>query len=618
MAHKSENFKPLFEKTITIKNWDYLLNTDITNENIYLFHLDTELSYSLTEINNISLNIDRFFLKLPDECVICFIISPENALNLIPRIQKILFFKLWISIRRENPIINKSELPNAHIGLIVFTKYKKPLIHCKTQIAYTYCPVCKKTTKDYGGKKHLYSPYGTLMSDVWRDITYHTDTFPIEIIGRLKDLFGLSPYKSINHIDLRQLTVLNYNYNTDTKDKAKDFEINDPGESRLINKDCLEAFKEISDNSIDFAFADPPYNIKKKYHNWDDDIDIKEYFAWCDKWLDELARVIKPGGTVAVLNIPLWLVRHFQYIKYKLDFQSWITWEALGLPVRKIMPAHYGILCMSKGKPRGAVGRTEKINWDTRYYELNISKQWYCVRQPCVKIRNSIKITDREELTDLWWDIHRLKHNSKRVDHPCQLPPQLMRRLIALYTLEGECVLDPFNGAGTSTLVAQALGRRFIGFELSEDYHKIALSRHDELESGIDPFAKKKCTPKAKNSRVKRLKKQKYAIPKKFLQLEVKRIAEEIGHVPTREDVKKYSKYPFNYYEEYFIDWGEVCLAVGDKGMKERPDIEYKEPKYKQLSLFERLKKYKLEFAQPRGDADEVFSAPLRKPRRLP
>lgn len=611
MTHRSENSIPLSENAIDLKNWRDLHNTDLTKKNVFLFHLDTELTYSSAEIDNIVFNLDQFLFKLADECLISFIISSDNALSLIPRLQKSLFYKLWISICRNRPLINKNELPNAHIGLIIFSKYKKPLIHCKTQIAYTYCPACKKTTKDYGGKKHLYSPYGTLMSDVWRDITYNTEVYPIEIVKRLKDLFGLSPYKVVNYIDLRELTAIKPNHIPEMKERVN-LEVNNPGESRLINKDCFEAFKEIRDNSIDFAFADPPYNIKKKYQNWDDSIDIKEYFTWCDKWLNELARVIKPGRTVAVLNIPLWLVRHFQYIKSKLDFQSWITWEALGLPVRKIMPAHYGILCMSKGDPRGAVGRTDAINWDTRYYELNTLKQWYCTRQQCLRVRNSVKLTDREDLTDLWWDIHRLKHNSKRVDHPCQLPPQLMRRLISLYTLEGECVLDPFDGAGTTTLIARELRRKFIGFELSDYYHKIAISRHDDLESGIDPFAKNKCTPKAKNSRVKRLKKQKYIVPKKTLQLEVKKIAGEIGRVPTREDVKKYSNYPFKYFEEYFIDWGEVCSAVGDKGMKEESGIEYNEPKYKQLSLFERMRRYKTEFAQPDSPADSVASTALR------
>ncbi|MDM8549259.1 DNA methyltransferase [Desulfobacterales bacterium HSG2] len=600
MAHRSENSEPLSERRLDVRNWNDLLHIDGAKENVYIFHFDTETPYSLTETDDISFNTERFFSKLSDECVICFIVSSENALNLIPRFQKSLFFKLWISIRRDKPVVRECELPNNHIGLVIFTKYKTSLAHCKTRIAYTCCPACKKTTKDYGGKKHLYSPYGTLMSDVWRDITYQPDIFPSGIIERLRDLFGLPPYKIVNYIDLRQLTGSKYDRNAEKKDVAKNFAIADPGESRLVNADCFKAFKEMPDNSVDFAFADPPYNIKKKYQNWDDAIDIREYFRWCDKWLDELARIVRPGRTVAVINIPLWLVRHFQHIKYKLDFQSWITWEALGLPVRKIMPAHYCILCMSKGKARGAVGVTEKINWDTRYLELNMLKQWYCNRKSCANLRNSAKITDREALTDLWWDIHRLKHNSNRVDHPCQLPPQLMRRLIALYTLEGECVLDPFNGAGTTTLVARELGRRFIGFELSENYHKIALDRHHDLESGADPFAKRKCTPDAKNSRVKRLKKQKYAVPKKTLQLEVKRIAGQIGRVPTREDVKKHSKHPFSYYEEYFADWGEVCSAVGDKGMKEESDTEYEEPGHKQLALFERLGKYELKSARLR------------------
>lgn len=612
MTHRSENSNPLLENRLSLKNWSDIDQIDTTEKNTFLFHLETEITYSSEDLNIFLSNLDKLFSELAENCIISFITSSENALNLIPHLQKRLFFKLWVSIQRNTPLVNQDELPNSHIALIIFSKYKKPLVHCKTQIAYTYCPACKKTTKDYGGKKHLYSPYGTLMSDVWRDITYNVEVYPVEIVKRLKDIFGLSPYKVVNYIDLREFL----DTRSDDILKAKEIisinELNNPGESRLINKDCFEAFKEIKDNSIDFAFADPPYNIKKKYQNWDDGIDIKEYFTWCDKWLSELARVVKPGRTIAVLNIPLWLVRHFQYIKNKLDFESWITWEALGLPVRKIMPAHYGILCMTKGKSRGAVGRTDRINWDTRYNELNILKQWYCNRQQCLRVRNSVKLTDREELTDLWWDIHRLKHNSKRVDHPCQLPPQLMRRLISLYTLEGEYVLDPFNGAGTTTLIAAELQRKFIGIELSEYYHKIAVSRHEDLESGIDPFAKNKCTPKAKNSRVKRLKKQRYVVSKKTLQLEVKRIADEIGRVPTREDVKKYSNHPFKYFEEYFIDWGEVCSAVGDKGMNEEPDIEYSEPKYKQLSLFERMRRYKSKFAQPDSPADSVASAASR------
>jgi site-specific DNA-methyltransferase (adenine-specific) len=75
--------------------------------------------------------------------------------------------------------------------------------------------------------------------------------------------------------------------------------------------------------------------------------------------------------------------------------------------------------------------------------------------------------------------------------------------------------LDCFNGAGTSTLVAQQMNRRFIGIELSLDYHEIALKRHEQLSEGIDPFGKVNTIPSVKNSSVERLPKQKYKVSKK-------------------------------------------------------------------------------------------------------
>ncbi len=234
------------------------------------------------------------------------------------------------------------------------------------------------------------------------------------------------------------------------------------------------------------------------------------------------------------------------------------------------MPAHYGIICFSKGKPIEIANHEQELGWEIFQESMSL-KPWYCVRSACIKKRNAIKITDRQPIGNLWWDIHRLKHNSKRVDHPCQLPPALMKRLIHTFTREGDLVLDPFNGAGTTTLTSEMLGRKFIGIELSATYHAIATERHQDLGKGKDPFAKNGTTPKAKNSRVARLQKQKYEVPKKTLQLEVKEIAIRLGRKPDREDIVKFSKYPIRYFDEYFIDWGEVCSAVGDKGMNEIP-----------------------------------------------
>jgi len=121
-------------------------------------------------------------------------------------------YQHWIAIKRENIIDgNKLKLPHQHFGALVYTRYKASLRHTKTRIEYTYCPVCDKTTKDYGGKKHTYHEAGTLISDVWRDITCNLNGDLSEIFKRFADLFGLEPYKTLTVIDVTQIGYLNSN-----------------------------------------------------------------------------------------------------------------------------------------------------------------------------------------------------------------------------------------------------------------------------------------------------------------------------------------------------------------------------------------------------------------------
>ena len=581
MAHRSENCKPLDISIKTFEGFQELKSTPL-HPNVWLFHLTTEVDFDdECPMEILTQKLSGFLEELPEESTVCFLVNSRLACYVIEEFQNCINFKLWIAVKRKKEILRSDALPDDHIALLVFTSYKSSLKHNKTQIAYTYCPACEKTTKDYGGKKHIYSPYGTLMSDIWRDISYDNDTEPIAILERLKDLFGLEPYRQLIYCDARKLFKLS-NKRAFSPVNGR---INDPGESRLLNGDCLDVLRTIPENSVDFIFADPPYNIKKKYDNWNDAQDISDYFSWCDQWIAESARILKPGRTFAIINIPLWIVRHFSFAKSILDYQDWIAWEGLSLPVRQIMPAHYGIICLSKGRPIEIANHEQDAHWGTLQDFMSL-KQWYCVRSSCIKKRNATRITDRQPIGNLWWDIHRLKHNSKRVDHPCQLPPSLMKRLIHTFTREGDLVLDPFNGAGTTTLTAEILRRKFIGIELSAQYHAMAEQRHLDLKQGEDPFAKNKATPSAKNSRVSRLQKRKYEVPKKTLQIEVKELAIKLGRRPDREDVIQFSKYPIHYFDEYFIDWGEVCSAVGDKGMTEDPSRSFHPvPEDRQMEL---------------------------------
>ena len=97
----------------------------------------------------------------------------------------------------------------------------------------------------------------------------------------------------------------------------------------------------------------------------------------------------------------------------------------------------------------------------------------------------------------------------------------------------------------------------------------MAMKRHEEILRGMNPFRKAKRKLTAKNSPVPRLAKRKYKVPKKILQLEVRRVANMLGHLPTRDELVQHGKYPIRYYDEYFVSWGEVCAAARTTGMTE-------------------------------------------------
>ncbi|MDD1749052.1 MAG: site-specific DNA-methyltransferase [Methanothrix sp.] len=577
MAHCSEDTKRLEIKSTRIdgiRQLDCNFIDCASLPAIYLFWLparrtevDAEMSAEAFE------SLANFCTLLDDDSAVCVLTTPPDAARLLPYLQQALKLQLWVALKHSPGVyeMEQGALPKRHAALLILSRYRGMLRHTKTRIKYTYCPACGKTTKDYGGKKHVYHEYGTLISDVWRDLECDPCKDIDALVDRLADLFGMEPYTSLHLIDLHSCPEL-IPGSEPMAGKVPLLPLQpceiaiSPG---LINGDCLEVLRTLPDNSLDFCFADPPYNLKKRYDHCNDSQEIIDYFRWCDLWLAELVRVLKPGRTLAVVNIPLWSVRHYQYLSSLLSFQCWIAWEALGFPVRMIMPSHYAILCFSKGEPRSLPGLS--ISYINDQEDLRPLADGFCVRASCMSQRHRRKINDREEISDLWHDIHRLKHNSRRVDHPCQLPPKLMRRLFALFTKPGEMVLDCFNGAGTSTLVAEQMGRKYMGIEISPEYHEIALQRHEMLKRGDDPFGKCSSVPKAKNSPVERLPKQRYRVTKKALQLEVKRIADQMGRIPNREDVMALSKYPLEYYDSYFLSWGEVCAAARTTGMSELP-----------------------------------------------
>ncbi|HIE38691.1 MAG TPA: site-specific DNA-methyltransferase [Anaerolineae bacterium] len=576
MVHLSENSQRLSIRRFVVRHREDLLTFTEGFGGVCLVKLPScppgGHGHRLRGIGEI---LSKVTVGLGPQAVMVTVGEPVDLVAVHAAVARCLQYQHWMAVKRTVPRADGlRSLPTHHFGALVHTAYDSPLRHARTRIRYTYCPACGRTTKDYGGKKHLYHKYGTLMSDVWRDIACDPDGDLTPVVERFADLFGIEPYRELRVLDLRlpepERTPIGPSGGAADGRPAPSMPTN-----VLIRGDCLEELRKIPDDSVDFAFADPPYNLRKRYTGYGDSLEIDEYLTWCDRWLTELARVLRPGRTCAVLNIPLWAIRHFLHLETVLHFQNWIVWDALAFPVRLIMPAHYTILCFSKGPPRelpglsGGGGRTEAAGVPPTFRALEPLAEGFCLRTRCVKARREAQTNDRGPLTDLWWDIHRLKHNSRRADHPCQLPPHLMYRLISVFTKPGEVVLDCFNGVGTTTLAAQMLGRRYVGIEISEKYHRLAEARHEELGRGANPFRKTKRIPADKNSPVPRMPRRRYEVPKKTLQLEVKRIAERLGRLPTREEVARYGRYPIRLYDEYFVSWGEACAAARTTGMSE-------------------------------------------------
>lgn len=245
--------------------------------------------------------------------------------------------------------------------------------------------------------------------------------------------------------------------------------------NEIINGDCLELLKKMPDESVDVTFADPPFNLKKKYNSTKDSLELKEYLNWCEKWLAEMVRITKPTGSIFIHNIPKWLTHYSASLNKIADFKHWISWDAPTAPMGKsLQPNHYGILYYAK------VAKQNKF-YELRYPHKRCRKCGYLHKDYGGK--KGLLHPFGSLVSDVWTDIHRVKHNKYRDEHPCQLPIHLLERIILMSTDEGDIVLDPFSGTGTTAIAAKRLGRNFIGFEKDEFYSEISMNKLTQEES---------------------------------------------------------------------------------------------------------------------------------------
>jgi len=228
--------------------------------------------------------------------------------------------------------------------------------------------------------------------------------------------------------------------------------------------DCMALFASIRDACIDTVFADPPFNLGKDYGNGahQDELDTLDYLDWCCGWIDEAIRVLKPGGAIFIYNLPHWAYHLAVHLEgAKMTFRHWIAVSMKGTFPRgkKLYPAHYALLYFTKGNPK-------TFNRDSVRMPVPVCR--HCKRDVKDygghrKYLNPLGLN----LTDFWDDTAPARHTKFKARWGInELKPLIPRRCLELTTNEGEIVLDPFAGGGSTFESAEKLNRLWIGTEI--------------------------------------------------------------------------------------------------------------------------------------------------------
>ena len=241
--------------------------------------------------------------------------------------------------------------------------------------------------------------------------------------------------------------------------------------------DCLALMAQLPAGCAQMVFADPPFNLDKKYESYRDKLPLADYLDWTREWLTAASRLLAPGGSLFLYNIPKLLTYSAAILNELLDFRHWIAWNSGGKPLGKTMqPSHYGILFYTKG------GRE-----NTKFYDVRAPHKQCRECQAYAKDyggKEYLRHPFGAQISDVWDDIHRVRHASKRIaDHPCQLPVHLVERLILMSTDPGDIVVDPFCGGGAAAVAAKQLGRQYIGAEIDPQYQTAAQARFEQARA---------------------------------------------------------------------------------------------------------------------------------------
>ena len=243
----------------------------------------------------------------------------------------------------------------------------------------------------------------------------------------------------------------------------------------LYNDNCFKRLRKLEPKSVDMIFADPPYflssggvschsgkQVSVNKAEWDKSITIEEKIKFNRKWIRLCRELLKDDGTIWISGT----FHNIYIIGMALELEGFsiinnITWQ-------KPNPTP-NLAC------RCFTNSTETILWARK--QLTTKKKGkHTFNYSLMK-----EINGNKQMKDVWLIPLVTKAEKKYGKHPTQKPLALLERIILASTNEGNLVLDPFNGSGTTGLACVKLNRRYIGIEKESEYCELTKKRYLEL-----------------------------------------------------------------------------------------------------------------------------------------
>lgn len=251
----------------------------------------------------------------------------------------------------------------------------------------------------------------------------------------------------------------------------------------LYQADSIDWLKQLPANSVDMVFADPPYNIKKA--DWDKFESQEQYIEWSMQWMKEAARILKPAGSLFICGFTEILadLKHpaMQYFKGC----KWLIWHYknkanLGSDWGR---AHESILLLRKSKNFTMNMDMVRIPYNEHTLKYPSHPQAETSQYGNGKARKSDWVPNPlgakpKDVIEIPTTCNGMGEKTK---HPTQKPEELLRKFILAASNPGDIILDPFAGSGTTLVVAEQLGRQWIGCEINSEYNTWAIQRIDHV-----------------------------------------------------------------------------------------------------------------------------------------